>query len=74
MNSFIFFLGAVLLLSVSYLLMKATHPHYNGGVGNHEWRQFWRVVAKVLLVTAGLALIIAAMGLVESLGPTLFQN
>lgn len=56
-----YLLGAILLVGVSWILMRNTGPyHYRGGDRYIQLR-FRRVIGNILLVVAGLALAISAL-------------
>jgi len=68
-NSINFIVGAVLLLGLAWLLTRNTEPYCDCGAERYQWRRRRRLVGNILLVMAGLALIIAALGLIVSATP-----
>ena len=74
MNSWVYFFGAMLLLSVSLLLRKNTEPHCECGAEAYAWRRLRRLVGAVLLVVAAIACLIGVLALVVSAGPAYFQQ
>jgi hypothetical protein len=68
-NSLNFIFGAVLLLGLAWLLTRNTEPYCDCGPEGYQWRRRRRLVGNILLVMAGLAFIIAALGFIVSAAP-----
>jgi hypothetical protein len=73
MNTWVYFFGAIVTLSVSLLLRKNTEPYCDCGAEAYTWRRVRRVVGTVLLVVAAIACIIGVLAFLVSPSPADLQ-